>query len=549
MMPSSKILVLTGGGYHDFDYAARFLPALFRDSGLFAVEQTADRNALKSLDALDALVVYTQGDGLTEEQERSLVKFVAAGKGFFGIHCANDSFHENTGYRAMIGSRFLAHAPNPHLYPVTISAREHPLVMGLPPFEVIDEFYRCEVDAGADIFLTGVWQGQTIPLAYTKTHEKGRVCYLAIGHDHRAFENPMISRLIVRATRWAAGNWPAPTRRLRWATIGYGGTFNMGQHHLKSAGMAGIQPVAVCELDAARLEAARKDYPGIRTYQKMDDLLRDPDVDGVTAIVPHNVHGSVGLQVTRAGKHLVMEKPFVLNLAEADAMIAAARQSGSMLTVYHNRRWDPDFLRIEAIVRSGQIGDVFQIECCMGSFNRPRGTWWRDDKTISGGLMFDWGAHFFFWINRLMPHPVVSVDGFLHKRRWHHVTTEDHGLFLVRYQGGQSASFELSSLSAVEKPWWRILGTRGGIESAPPWGEKHCVKVAMVGDDLLRREESLPALPPSTDASFNPFYSNVANHLLFGEPLEITAEAARKVIAILVAGEKASREGKPQPLL
>ena len=550
-MRTTKLLLLTGGGYHDFKDAESFLTKLFRDSGHFEIEPTEDRDALKSLDRFDAVVFYTQGGKLSPEQERSLVKFVASGKGFFGIHCANDSFRENASYRAMIGSHFVTHAPEPHLFPVTISNKKHPLVVGMQEFQVVDEFYRCDFDQGLDVFLTGLWQGKTIPLAYTKSHEKGRVCYLGIGHDSRAFENLFISQLIIRGARWAAGNWPKDIRPLRWATIGYGGTFNMGQHHFKQASAAGMQPVAVCELDPQRLEVARKDYPEIRAYSKLEDLLRDPEVDGVTAIVPHNVHGSIGLQVARAGKHLIMEKPFVIQVAEADALIAAAKQSGSMLTVYHNRRWDGDFLRIEEAARGRQIGEIFQIECAMASYHRPHGKWWRDDKAVSGGLMLDWGAHFFFWIGRLMSHPILSVDGFLHKRRWHHVTNEDHGTIMVRYEGGRSASFELSSLAAIPKSTWRILGTHGGIETAVNIHgavEERFLKVVSFDDDLVRQETRVPFAESWNNPKFNPFYSNVVSHLSVKEPLEITAEEARKVIAILEAGERASKEGRPQPL-
>jgi len=546
-----RLLFLTGGACHDFKHASSFLSHLFQRSGWFEVEQTEDRDALKSLEQFDAAVFYTQGGKLSTEQERSLVRFVASGKGFLGVHCANDSFRENTAYRAMIGSHFVAHAPETHLYPVAISNQSHPLLVGIQEFQVVDEFYRCEFDAGLDVFLTGLWQGQTIPLAYTKSHDQGRVCYLAIGHDSRALENPTVSRLMVRGARWAAGCWPQTIRPLRWATVGYGGAFNMGHHHLKHASMAGLQPVAVCDADPARLEAAHKDYPRIRGYQKVEDLLRDSEVDGVTVIVPHHLHAPIGLRVVQAGKHLVMEKPFVTRVADADALIAAAKQSGSMLTVYHNRRWDGDFLRIEEIVGSGRIGEIFQIETFMGGFSRPGGKWWRDDKAVSGGLMLDWGAHFFFWINRLMPHPILSVEGFLHKRRWHHITNEDHGVILVRYEGGKSASFELSSLAAIPKSPWRILGSRGGIErtvNVPGAAEERFLRVISFGDDLVRREEKIPFASGWDDPRFNSFYSNVVSHLSAGEPLEITAEEARKVIAIIEAGEKASKEGKPQPL-
>lgn len=204
-MNKRRLLLLTGGGYHDFPAGASHLVDLLQTHGRFDVEHTQDRHALRFLRDFDGVIGYTHGGVLSAKEERSLAGFVASGKGFLGIHCASASFYPNAQYRAMLGCRFIEHAPEVHTFPVTVSRRDHPLAEGLSDFDVCCEFYHCACDEGLDVFLTGSWKGQPIPLAYTKDFEDGRVCYLALGHDLRALQNPVVAQLIVRGTRWICG--------------------------------------------------------------------------------------------------------------------------------------------------------------------------------------------------------------------------------------------------------------------------------------------------------------------------------------------------------
>jgi hypothetical protein len=202
-MKTDRLLILTGGQYHDFDLGTRFLKHLLISSGWFDVAVTEDRHALLSLGDFDGVVIYAHGGVLSAKEEQALVDFVAAGHGLVGVHSANASFYPNLRYRAMLGSRFIEHAPQLHQFQVRVSNPQHPLAAGLHDFRVVCEFYRSACDAGLDVFLTGEWEGQTIPLAYTKAHGKGRVLYIALGHDMRALGNPHVSDLIVRGARWA----------------------------------------------------------------------------------------------------------------------------------------------------------------------------------------------------------------------------------------------------------------------------------------------------------------------------------------------------------
>jgi len=314
------------------------------------------------------------------------------------------------------------------------------------------------------------------------------------------------------------------------AIIGYGGAFNMGRHHGQAVIAAGMQVVAACDIDPIRVESAKGDFAGINVYTSIDELLKDPRVDLCIIILPHNLHAPVAIQCAEAGKHVVVEKPMCTSVAEADAMVEASSKAGKMLSVFHNRRWDGDFVTIRDLIQQGMIGEVFHIEACMGGLHAP-GTWWRSDKKISGGAMFDWGAHIVDWVFHLIPESIAGVDGYYHKRRWHEVSNEDHTELVIRFEGGQTAQVEISSLAAVGKPRWRILGTHGAIVM-PSWSE---IEVTVDHQGHLAKFSVKPK-----DTDWPAYYQNIAGHLMRGEELVVKAEEARRIISAIEAAEKSS---------
>ena len=298
---------------------------------------------------------------------------------------------------------------------------------------------------------------------------------------------------------------------------------------------AGITPVAACDLDAARMQAAAEDFPGLRTYTAAEELLADDGVDLVTVITPHDSHARLAIQALNAGKAVITEKPMCLTSQEATDMIEAARKNNVMLSVFHNRRHDGDFRALqEAIIEKKLIGDVFSIQAGFAGHSHP-GHWWRSDKAISGGAFYDWGAHFLDWILNLMPgQKVVGVTGFYHKRVWHDVTTEDHVQAILRFDGGAHADLSFSSISSLPLPRWRIQGTRGGI--LDDGSVKDGMKLYGFLDELKVQGE-LRNKPTQWDQ----YYKNIYAHLAEGAPLDVTPESARRVIAIIEAAEKSAK--------
>jgi scyllo-inositol 2-dehydrogenase (NADP+) len=499
---------------------------------------TEDVSVVSRLGAekINVLVLYTQGETFSADQVRELTGWVRAGNAIVGIHSATATNKSDDAYAKLMGSRFIGHGPV-FDFSVKVSDSNHPIAHRLTDFRVTDELYLLEPFDKFHVFLTAWWGGKEQPVGYEKSEGKGKVIYLANGHDPRSLNNKTVQQLITRAVRYAAGiDWTEKTVKV--AAIGYGGAFNMGKLHLDSCKRARMTPVAVCDVDPKRTAVAKTDLgEQIQVYNKVDDLLAKSDAEMVVIITPHNTHAPLAIQCLESGRHVVTEKPFTITVDESTRVIDAARKAGKMATVFHNRRWDGDFMTIKKLIDAGAIGEVTHVECYMGSYGEPSPGWWRSYKDISGGIMHDWGAHFVDWMLQLMPFKIESVSGDFRKQLWHQVSIEDHGVAYVRFEGGRTAQLEISNISAIGKSRFRILGTLGGIEQKG-WDEKEGLTLVSYKDNV-KMESKVPFMKSDWDG----FYRNIADHLILGEPLVVTPESARKVIGVISLAEESSRRG------
>jgi scyllo-inositol 2-dehydrogenase (NADP+) len=326
-------------------------------------------------------------------------------------------------------------------------------------------------------------------------------------------------------------------KEIKVALIGYGGAFNMGLHHANSMhATGGMRVVAVCDANAERLPVAKQDLgEDVETFTDVDQLIKWGGFDLGVVILPHCLHAPIAIKLSKAGKHVITEKPMCVSVKEATAMIDAANASGTMLSVFHNRRWDGDFLALREIVETGLIGNVFHIEMFSGGWTKPRG-WWRDDKEVCGGLFYDWGAHFMYWLLQLMPGKMVDVMGYYQKLVWHEISNEDQVQAIIRFDNGAIADFQQSSISRVPRPKWRVLGDKGGVLAGP---DHWLVNTEING--IACSEMKIPF----KQGEQSKYYQNIADHLLKGEELIVTAHDARRVIAIMESAEKSAKSGKP----
>src|SRR5690606_30998064 len=154
-------------------------------------------------------------------------------------------------------------------YNVIVSDEKHPIAHRIKPFRITDELVVLKPDGDVHVFLEAWWNGKKQPMGYSRKEGKGKVVYLANGHDSESLSNPAWQRVRVRSVRYAAGeDWAEKTVKV--AAIGYGGAFNMGKMHLESCKLAGLTPVAVCDVDSKRVATAKSELgESIQTYTKV----------------------------------------------------------------------------------------------------------------------------------------------------------------------------------------------------------------------------------------------------------------------------------------
>ncbi|OGL59599.1 MAG: hypothetical protein A3I72_03660 [Candidatus Tectomicrobia bacterium RIFCSPLOWO2_02_FULL_70_19] len=145
-------------------------------------------------------------------------------------------------------------------------------------------------------------------------------------------------------------------------------------------------------------EAARAAFAGkvgCRPASSLEELLRDPEVEGVIIATPHSTHADIVCQAASAGKHIFVEKPFTLNVPDARRCIRAAAEAGRVLQVGHKRRWFGGYRRIREMIGKGELGVVHQLEANYSrpSMQIPRPGWRNDPAESPLGGMTGMGIH------------------------------------------------------------------------------------------------------------------------------------------------------------
>jgi predicted dehydrogenase len=316
----------------------------------------------------------------------------------------------------------------------------------------------------------------------------------------------------------------------------------------------GLHLAAVCDRDPARAALACASDPDVHVHDDAHALIDDPRVDVVVISTPPDSHAYWAMAALERGKHVVVEKPMALTTRECDALIEFARARGLALSVYQNRRFDPDYTLIRDSVRAGRIGEVFHLETFVGGYGHPC-NYWHSDAGVSGGALFDWGSHIIDQVLDLIDGDVESVSAVNHKRVWHDVTNADHSRMTVHFAGGREATFVYSDLAAALKPRWYILGTRGAITG--DWRRESVLSRNAIG--TLHEDHFAPAdAPPRvqlhsadgdiTDLAFretepHPFHADLSLWLQYGIAPRVRGEQSRRVIAMLEAAEESARMG------
>ncbi len=295
-------------------------------------------------------------------------------------------------------------------------------------------------------------------------------------------------------------------------------------------------------------DAVARDWPGVRVLP-VESLLKDPELELVIIATPNDSHGALAERALLGGKHVVVEKPFTLDSAEAARLGALARERNLCLAVFQNRRWDGDFLTVQRLLEQGRLGRLYSFESHFDRYRPQVKKRWKEEAGPGGGTLWDLGAHLVDQALRLFGMP-ESISADLGKQRaearavdWFHL--------LLRY--GELRVI-LRSGSVVHEPWPRFV-LHGETDAYTQYGLdpqeeqlKTGLRPGMAGwgaapaerQGRLSRGGSVPTVP----GCYEHFYRQLAAALAGEGPVPVTAESAGQVIQVLEAALRSAEEGR-----
>lgn len=341
-------------------------------------------------------------------------------------------------------------------------------------------------------------------------------------------------------------------------------TLNVG---LIGFGMAGrtfhaplIQAAPGLELAAivsSNTDGVQSAYPEVTAHAKASLLMADRDIDLVVIATPNETHFPLAKAALAKGKHVVLDKPFAVSLAEARQLKAQADEADRLLSVFHNRRWDSDFLTLKTLLDEQRLGRVVEVESRFDRFRPVVPDRWRDRHQPGSGIWYDLGPHLLDQARALFGMPRAILLELASLRDGAEI--DDDFLAVLEYDRLR-VTLRASTLVAEPTPRLRVNGTRGsfvkygldpqeawlkeGESPQPAWGIDPSPGRLTVnegeGDEVALGHQEVESVP----GDYRAYYDGIARTLLRGTPPPVTAEEALEVMTLLEAGLDSYRQGR-----
>lgn len=290
-----------------------------------------------------------------------------------------------------------------------------------------------------------------------------------------------------------------------------------------------------------------RDLLGSRVCSGFDELIADPEVELVVVASPSLDHVPQAVAAMRAGKDVLCEKPMTTNLADADRLLAVAKETGRVLTVNQHMRYFADTRQVQSVLRSGKLGELLQIRLAVHQFGRR---WdWQTLKEYGGGMLNNWGAHMVDLALLLLGD--VQPEVFCDMRStplFCGGDAEDQVKIILRAPGKPLVDIEMTQAFAYGQDRWQIMGTQGSLTGSqkqirwkyfdPRVAEPRPLSKEPTADRSYNRD-TLPWCEETWDATedvtsgYELLYQDLYETLVNGAPLAITPESVRRQIAVL----------------
>lgn len=307
--------------------------------------------------------------------------------------------------------------------------------------------------------------------------------------------------------------------------------------------------------DAARL------YPDVQVVRSVPELLSGGSTQLAVIATPNTSHFELARQCLLGGCHVIVDKPFATTYAEAAELVSLAKQSGLVLSVYQNRRWDGDFKTVSNLIETSALGRIVMYESHFDRYRpKPQPEAWREQVGAGSGVLFDLGPHLIDQALVLFGTP-ESVGADVRAER--EGAMVDDAFDITLQYAARRVLLRATMMASKPGPRFLLHGTKGSYvkygldpqeealkQGATPGGASWGKELPEAWGTLFQWETGvLSTRAISTEAGdYRGYYENVHDAIAGKAALAVTPQAALAVMRVLELAQQSSREGSVIPL-
>ena len=317
-----------------------------------------------------------------------------------------------------------------------------------------------------------------------------------------------------------------------------------------------LEEFEVLKVVSSNKEKVLQDLNGVEVVKSLAEVLDDQAIDLVVITTPSGLHYEMAKQSLMAGKHVILEKPMVVETQEAEDLIKIAEEKNLLLSVYHNRRWDNDYLTVKKLVSEGVLGEINTYQVHFDRFRPEVRDRWREKQGPGSGTLYDLGSHLIDQALQLFGLPKFILADVSAQRE--NGETDDYFHLILGYEKLR-VILHSGSIVPSNGPRFQVHGSKGsfikygldGQEDAlksgkkpidNSWGadEPEFYGTLNTTDGETVKSETIETV----NGSYLTYYQKIAESINDGKSAPVSGQEGLLVIKIIEAAQKSSFEKK-----
>lgn len=315
-----------------------------------------------------------------------------------------------------------------------------------------------------------------------------------------------------------------------------------------------VERVNLAAIVTSRTDQVATAFPKAVVVPTAEALIADPSIGLIVIATPNDLHAPLAKAALLAGKHVVIDKPFAVDPADGVELIALAKERGLVLSVFHNRRWDADFLTVLDVLGGGALGEVMLAELRWDRFRPAIKPGWREARVEQGGgMLADLGPHLIDQALQLFGTPEAVTADIAAQRP--DVVVDDYFELTLHY-GERRAILSASTLVVSPRPRFALHGSKGSFVKHGLDPQEAMLRAGATANDAGYGEEapeafgrlaladSQPELVPSIRGDWRLYYEGMADAILDGAAPPVDPADALLGLNLIALARRSAAEGR-----